>query len=292
MHAFINQEFVDYDKASVHVSDLSIHRGYGVFDFLKVVDGQPVFMPRYIERFSQSAATLRLRLPMPAAELKKVVHELIQRNGLPGTTGVKLILTGGYSPDGYQPSPEANLIITQQQLTLPGEEVYEHGIRVITHDYVRELPAAKTINYSMGIWLLDKIRKAEAADVLYCQRGVVSEFPRCNFFLVKKNGAVVTSEKNVLHGVTRRHVLELAEQHYRSAEATITLDDIREAREAFLTSTTKRIIPIIKIDDIVIGQGKPGPVTQQLLQDLIRFEAGLQVTPPQPAEQDAALEDE
>jgi len=87
-------------------------------------------------------------------------------------------------------------------------------------------------------------------------------------------------------------VLELAEQHYRSAEATITLDDIREAREAFLTSTTKRIIPIVKIDDIVIGQGKPGPVTQQLLQDLIRFEAGLQVTPPQPAEQDAALEDE
>jgi D-alanine transaminase/branched-chain amino acid aminotransferase len=112
-----------------------------------------------------------------------------------------------------------------------------------------------------------------ASDVLYQKNGVVSEFPRCNFFIVKKNGTVITPADNILLGVTRGHVLKLAAQHYDAQTGDISLDDIRHAREAFLTSTTKRIVPIVQVNDVTIGDGKPGPVTISLLNHLINLEA-------------------
>jgi len=186
-------------------------------------------------------------------------------------SGVKMILTGGYSRDGYQPE-QPNLIITQQPLKLPASEQIEKGIKVITYEYVRDFPLAKTINYTMGIWLSKMVAEKGASDVLYCKDGVVSEFPRCNFFIVKKDGSVATPDKNILRGVTRMKILSLAAKHHRSESGKITLDDVRNAKEAFLTSTTKRIVPIVQIDDMIIGDGKPGPVTLSLLNHLINLE--------------------
>src|SRR5690606_31992860 len=121
-------------------------------------------------------------------------------------------------------------------------------------------------------WTQKKMIEQGAADVLYHMRGEVSEFPRCNFFLVKQDGTVATPSKNILHGVTRKHVLELAAKKFTVKEETITMDDVHQAREAFLTSTTKRIIPIVQVDDTLIGEGKPGTTTLTLLQDLIALE--------------------
>ena len=167
---------------------------------------------------------------------------------------------------------ESNLIITQQPFVLPANEQIEKGIKVITYEYVRDFALAKTINYTMGIWLSKLVADNNASDVLYYKNGVVSEFPRCNFFIVKKDGTVVTPAENVLLGVTRMQVLNLASKHYRCETTTVSLEDLRTAREAFLTSTTKRIVPIVQIDDIAIGNGKPGPVTISLLNHLIDLE--------------------
>jgi branched-chain amino acid aminotransferase len=270
MHAVVNNDSVPVSKALLHVSDLAVQRGYGVFDFFKIQDGHAYFINEYLDRFYRSAGIMRLPVPLERDKIIQIVYRLIEKNALK-ESGIKMVLTGGYSPDGYQPG-EPNLIMTHHPLSLPGEEQLRNGVKIITYDYVREIPEAKTINYTMGIWLSQDIKNAGAADVLYHKNGVVSEFPRCNFFIVRSDDTVVTPKQNVLHGITRKHVLELANRNYKAEENTLSLADVYEAREAFLTSTTKRIVPITQIDDKVIGNGKPGHVTHDLLEKLILLE--------------------
>ncbi|NDK56193.1 aminotransferase class IV [Pontibacter fetidus] len=270
LHAYINGNIQPYGEAFLHISDLSIQRGYGVFDFFKVQNGRPVFLADYLKRFYESARLMELTVPLPESELTGIINELITINNLP-LSGIKMILTGGYSDNGYDPTVP-NLIIQQQPLQLPTPEMIAQGIKVITHEHVRELPSIKTINYTMGIRLINKIKQAAASDVLYQKNDVVSEFPRCNFFIVMQDNTIVTPPENVLLGVTRKNVLALAARKYKSEERTITIADIAQAKEAFLTSTTKRILPIVQVDDVVIGNGKPGAITQELLQDLIGLE--------------------
>lgn len=270
LYAFVRGEILPLDNAFLHVSDLSIQRGYGVFDFLKVQDGRPLFRNEYIARFYESARLMGLSVPFSGDALKAAIDELILRNGLP-LSGIKIILTGGYSANGYDPA-EPNLIIIQQPLSLPDQAMIDKGIKVITHVYMREIPQAKTINYTMGIRLINEIKARGADDVLYQQDGVVTELPRCNFFIVKQDNTVATPAQDVLLGITRKRVLELAGRKYKTEEGIITLDDIFQAKEAFLTSTTKRILPVVQVDERIIGDGKPGPVSLSLLADLIPLE--------------------
>jgi len=270
LFVFLNDEIIALEKASLHVSDLSIQRGYGVFDFFKIKDGHAFFLDDYLERFYRSAEMMHLTMPYEMAKLKSIVYRVIEKNNL-ADSGIKMILTGGYSPDGYHPV-RPNLIITQHILSLPGQEILDNGIKVITHEYVRDLPQAKSINYSMGIWLIDKIKESKAADVLYHQQGVVSEFPRCNFFMVKGD-VVMTPSGAVLHGITRKNILKLSGRKYHIEEGVITLDQLAGASEAFLTSTTKRVVPIVQVDEMPIGNGRPGPVSRALLSDLVALEA-------------------
>ncbi len=270
MYVYLQNQIIPAEKALLHISDLSIQRGYGIFDFFKIKDGHGFFLDDYLKRFYNSAQTMHLKVPHQTDELKSIINQLIKKNNI-AESGIKMILTGGYSEDGYQPA-DPNLIITQHPLTLPGKEQIEKGVKIITYDYVRDLPAAKTINYSMGIWLIDTIKKEKAYDVLYHKDNIVSEFPRCNFFIVKKDNTVVTPANNILRGITRKNILKLAAHRYASSEEPITLEDIYQAKEAFLTSTTKRIVPIVQINDTLIGDGKPGSMSLSLLDDLIALE--------------------
>lgn len=270
LYAFINEELTPLEEAFLHVSDLSIQRGYGIFDFLKFNGNQPLFINNYLDRFYNSAKLMELPLNYSREALKSMATTLALHNGLE-QSGMKLILTGGYSEDGYNPGPP-NLIILQKPLILPDQAKVRKGIKVITSEYAREMANAKTINYTMGIRLINLIKEKSAEDVLYHRKGEVLEFPRCNFFLVKQDDTVVTPASGVLAGITRMNVLELAGKKYKVIEETVTLSDIAQAKEAFLTSTTKRILPIVQIDDSVIGDGKPGSITLALLDDLINLE--------------------
>jgi branched-chain amino acid aminotransferase len=268
LYVFFRDAIVPEEKALVHVSDLAIQRGYGIFDFFKIQNGHPFFLPDYLDRFYASADVMRLKVPYDRAQLTGIIYSLIEKNKLP-SSGIKMLLTGGYSPDGYQ-VVAPNLILTQQPLTLPPPSQIEKGVKIITHPYVRDIPEVKTINYSMGIWLTQKTAQQNATDVLYQNAGLVSELPRSNFFIVKKDNSVWTAAGNVLRGVTRKNILGLSS--HVIGEGEVSLQDAYEAREAFLTSTTKRIVPIVQIDDHVIGDGKPGAVSLGLLKELVRLE--------------------
>ena len=269
--AFINGEFLEEKNACLHVSDLSIQRGYGVFDYCRTINQLPVYLDDHIERFFHSAEIMHLQIPVSRKELTSYIHQLIQKNSI-SVSGIRMLLTGGYSHDGYE-LLQPNLILMQHPLVLRSTDGFEKGIKVITHEYVREFPAAKTINYSMGIWLQQKIKDNHAVDVLYHQHGEVSEFPRSNFFIVTKDDVIVTPSKNILRGITRNKILGLASKEFAVEERVITFNDIRVAKEAFMTSTTKRVLPIVQIDNINVGNGGPGIISSVLDKQLQKEES-------------------
>jgi D-alanine transaminase/branched-chain amino acid aminotransferase len=270
MYSFFNNEFLPAEKAHIHVSDLATQRGYGIFDFFKVVNGRLLFIEDYLDRFYRSAELMRLPVPIVRQELKRSIGELIEKNGVENA-GIKMILTGGYSPDGYEIGTP-NLIITQHALSMPTQSVIEIGLKVITHEYVRDIPTVKTINYLMGIWLQQKIKEHRAADVLYHINGLVSEFPRCNVFIVQNDNEVITPASRVLCGITRKNILNFSGKNYRVTEKDFSLDELLNAKEVFLTSTTKRVLPVVQVNEVVIGTGKPGSVSLNILNDLIELE--------------------
>jgi D-alanine transaminase/branched-chain amino acid aminotransferase len=271
MYTYLNDTFVPEEKAFLHVSDLAIQRGYGIFDFFRVIDNYPLFIEDYLERLYHSAAEMHLAIPFREDQLKAIIFELIRKNNIP-ESGIKVILTGGYSPDGYQLADKSNLIISQKAMMFPPPVFPEKGIKIITHEYLRDKPHVKTINYVVGIWIQNKVREANAADVLYYYDGVVSEFPRCNFFIVNRDKTVVTPGENILEGITRKHVLALATKKFKVEIRDVSLEEALHAKETFMTSTSKRIVPITLIDDHVIGDGKPGAVTRELFGDLVTLE--------------------
>ncbi len=256
--ASINNEIVKLQDARLHISDLSIQRGYGVFDFLKTTNHIPLYLEDHLARFYYSAQKMRLSVNLLPNELKSTLYTLIKKNDL-AASGIRITLTGGYSPDGYQLAPP-NLIITQQPLT---SIVSPKEIALITYPYQRDLYDVKTINYTMGIWLQPLIKEKGADDVLFYSNDAVSECPRANFFIVDKDNNLITPTHNILKGVTRKKILEVARPFYPVKEGNITLTDIRNAKEAFITSTTKQIVSVKKIDGIPVGNGT-NPVSQHL----------------------------
>jgi D-alanine transaminase/branched-chain amino acid aminotransferase len=125
----------------------------------------------------------------------------------------------------------------------------------------------------MGIWLLPEIAQAKADDVLYCWQDDVHECPRSNVFIVNGQNEVLTPIHGILHGITRRNVLHLSREIFPTHETDITREMLYNAREIFITSTTKRIMPVTKLDGELVGDGRPGPVSKKLMASLQESEA-------------------
>lgn len=273
MIAFINNQFVEESKATLGITDLSIQRGYGVFDFFRTSNFIPLFLDDYLDRFFKSAVALRLQPRHSREELKKIIGEMIRQNKI-ADAGFRMILTGGYSTDSYEPA-SPNFIIIRERIQMSDKEKFDKGINIILHEYMRDLPRAKSINYLMGVYLQQKVKQQKADDVLYYKDNCILEFPRSNVFVVTKDRTVVTPAENVLHGITRLKVLELARKKYSVEERAITKEELRNAAEVFLTSTTKRIIPVLTIDNKIVGNGKPGEITISLYESFLKMEKSL-----------------
>lgn len=257
----LNGEIVKASQAQLHVSDLALLRGYGLFDFFRVESGVPLFLEDYFARFYRSAEKLGLEVPVSKEELESLVFKLLDVNG-EGDTNVRLLLTGGYSDDGFTPA-EPNLIALQHERKDYDPKLFEEGAALITHAYVRDMPEVKSTNYATAVRLIPKMKKANAVEVLYHDEGRVAETSRANIFIVDQEGILVTPGEGILEGITRKRILELAEDRAVETRA-ISLDEVLGAQEVFITSTTKGAMPISEIDGRVIGQGRAGEVTKQL----------------------------
>ena len=258
----VNGEIVPVAQARLGAADLGLLRGYGVFDYFRVVRGTPLFIDDYLARFERSVNLLNMELPVTLAELKRHIHELIEANSA-SEAGVRLLLTGGYSPDGFTPA-EPNLVVLEHPLTPPDEERYRRGSNLTVYEYVRDIPEVKTTNYAVAIQQLPQQRAADAIDVLYHQQGRVSETSRSNIFIVKA-GVILTPGERILRGITRKQILHLARERFEVQETEITLEDVYSADEVFITSSVKGVMPIVKVGESVIGSGQPGDVSRQLV---------------------------
>jgi branched-chain amino acid aminotransferase len=265
---FLNDAFVEEEKASLHFRDLSFQRGYGIFDFFRLIGNAPLFLEDHLDRFFSSAEKMHLEPPVDRADFKTIISQLIQKNDLPGT-GIRLSLTGGYSEDGFTLA-RPNLVISQHYFTLPTKEQLQTGIKLISHPYQRQLSQIKTIDYLMAIWLQPLRIKHNADDILYHQNGVVSECPRSNFFLVTTDEKIITPLDDVLKGITRKKLLDMAGRHYPVEQRAVTMDDVKAAREAFITSTTKQILPVRQIDQVQFGKHDIADHLQQLFTAFIK----------------------
>lgn len=259
IYAYLNGQFISENEASLSISDLAIQRGYGIFDFLKILNGNPVFLDDHLDRFYGSAADMFLKPPVKKAQLKKVIAELIKLNQMPNA-GIKITLTGGDSPDGYGIG-NPNLII-QQSPFLYNTQIFEDGISLVTYEHQRQLPHIKTIDYLFAIYLQHYLKDYGADEVLYHYQNEITECPRANFFIVTRNNEVITPAKNILSGITRKKILQIFPLNIR--EGTITLKDVANAKEAFITSTTKNVLPVLSINGQQVGEGKPGEITRQI----------------------------
>ena len=180
---------------------------------------------------------------------------MIKKNAA-NNTGVRITLTGGNSDDGYQLG-KPNLVIAFRPFNPLTDEQFQQGIKIITYQHQRQLPHVKTIDYIMGVWLQPLLKQNKVDDVLYHTNGFVTETPRSNFFIVTEDNSIVTPAKNMLNGITRNKLIEAAKTKFIVEERDITFAEIKKAKEAFITSTTKVILPIRQIDDYILPIDNP-----------------------------------
>jgi branched-chain amino acid aminotransferase len=147
---------------------------------------------------------------------------------------------------------------------------FEKGIRLVTFEHQRQLPYVKTIDYLQAIRLQQFIRQNNAGDVLYQSASGIGECPRSNFFIVTNNDEIITPDKNILHGITRKKILQLT--GFNTTAAAIYPEQITTVKEAFITSTTKIILPVLNIDGHTIGDGKPGSMTREIFKRLLTLQ--------------------
>ncbi|WP_111629126.1 aminotransferase class IV [Larkinella arboricola] len=264
MYGYFNGSILPVEQISFGVTDLGLLRGFGLFDYFRTYNGRPFQWDWYWERFANSAAKMHLPVPINKDEAHRVVMELIDKSNLPDIA-VRFVMTGGYSPDSIS-IVRPNLLMIAEEIHPTPLNQYDDGIKVILDEYVREMAEVKSTDYKRVILLAEAIRSARASDVLYHKNGEISELSRSNVFIFKGD-RLITPNRHILHGITRRTVMHLAQNDFEVEEGPVSLTDLYDADEAFTTSSTKKVLPIVQISDLTIGDGKPGQRTRFLLDE-------------------------
>jgi D-alanine transaminase/branched-chain amino acid aminotransferase len=256
---YFNGEIVAAEETKIHISDLAFLRGYGIFDFLRAINGQPVFIEDHLDRFETAAKIMGLTIPESRETLREIIAEIIRLN--PNELlGIKMILTGGYSPDGFTPAEKSNFLVTAKPFVFSDPAL---GQKLMSYEYQREIPEVKTLSYIPPIKMLPKLRAMQADDFLYFKDGLISESSRSNVFIVRKQN-VITPKTGILPGITRKYVMKACQGIFELEERDVTLAETVTADEVFITSSNQRIVPVIQIDNQVINDGQPGVITKKL----------------------------
>lgn len=268
MKCIFNGQIKDQSEVSLPIHDIALVRGYGIFDFFRLSGGVPLFIDDHLDRFYRSAERARLTLPVEREELLGLLNVMFELNSMP-VSGVRLILTGG-TGNGPYAIGEPNFIITQESFSFPTHEMLANGVKLITHDYLRDLPEIKTINYMTGIWLQQRIAKAGAFDVLYVHQGKVHELTRSNIFIINSHDQIVTPNQQVLYGITRKQLIRslgIVE------ERPIPLEELAKAKEVFATGTGKKVLPICAINDWQYSSASEDSRTREIMELFDHIEA-------------------
>jgi len=271
LYCFAQNQISLLENAGVPVGDLLVQRGYGIFDYLRVANNKPLFIEDHLDRLFNSAKMMRLNIAQSKEDLKKMVAELIDKNNIP-FSGIRLIIAGGDAPDGYTISAP-HLIIIQQPLDAPPTQISAKGIHLVSHFYQRQLAEVKTTDYLMAIHLQAWMKRVGGDDILYYNNDSVSECPRSNIFMVSQDNTIVTPAKNMLKGITRKNIITVAQANgLKIEQRDISLSEMKKAKEVFISSSTKRIIPVSGLDEQKFSLVGPNSLSAQIFDYLLALE--------------------
>ncbi len=272
---WINGQLYDRENATISVYDHGLLYGDGVFEGMRIYGGKVFRLGEHLERLWHSAKAIWLEIPISRDELAEAVNETIGVNGLDDGY-VRLIVTRGAGTLGLDPNRtrDPQVIVIVDRIELYPKEYYRKGLEIVTVSTIRNHPAAlspriKSLNYLNNI--LAKIEGQQAGCVealMLNHKGEIAECTGDNIFLVK-SGELQTPpiDAGILEGITRAVVMELAEEAgIRVRELPLTKHDVYIADECFLTGSAAEVVPVVKVDSRMIGDGLPGPLTQQLSQ--------------------------
>ena len=277
---FMNDKLVSKEEATVSVYDHGLLYGDGVFEGIRVYGRKVFLLGDHVDRLYESANAIRLTIPMTREEMADAVNRTVAANNIDNGY-VRLVVTRGAGYLGLDPRKTSNpqIIIIADTIELYPEEIYREGMKLVTASTIRNhagalSPRIKSLNYLNNI-----LAKMEGADggspeaLMLNHKGEVAECSGDNIFIVKK-GVIRTpsTDSGILEGLTRNTVIRLArESGYEVQENQMVRHDIYVADECFLTGSAAEIVPVVSLDKRVIGDGKPGPVTQDLLRKFQEF---------------------
>jgi len=262
-YVILNGDFMEYDKAVVPISDLAIQRGYGIFDFFRIQDGAFLFSEFYLDRFYRSMKRSGFDFPYYRSDVHNMVISLMQKNEAPNSY-IKLIVTGGNSPNGFLPGEKPNFMIINHEINVWDNNLFSKGANLISDEFMRTFPLVKSTNYFNAVRLAPKMKKYDAVDVLYHHDSKVHETSRANVFMIK-NDKIYTPNKKILEGITRKRFIKAAKSEFDLEYKSFSFKKLLKADEVFITSTTKDVMPIVRIDKHKIGKGKTGKVCKKLI---------------------------
>jgi D-alanine transaminase len=268
--AYVNGRYVPHREAAVHVEDRGYQFADGVYEVTAVKDGRLVDEDRHLQRLARSLGELRIRPPMSEAALKLVSRELLRRNRIRDGI-IYLQVTRGVArrDHPFPATAEPALVMTAKRTKGPPAKAVAEGIRVITVPDQRWARCdIKSIALLPNVLAKQRAREAGAFEAWQVDRdGNVTEGTSTNAWIVTAAGEVVTRKADaaILNGVTRLAVLDIiAREGLRLVERPFSVAEAKAAHEAFLTSTTSFVLPVVAIDETRIGDGQPGPLTRRL----------------------------
>lgn len=263
-YGYINGKIIAGDKMLVSSYDIGILRGYGIYEGITTHNNKPFYLKAHLKRFRSSAKKLDIKIPCSDKEITKIIDSLVMKNGFE-RTNLRMILTGGETISGieYDQNKPTFYILAEQWKPIP-PETYTAGAKIITEEHRRFMPEIKSTNYINAVRLQKKRKASKAIEILLVSNGEVLECSTSNIFMFKGKN-LITAKKDVLPGITKKAVMDVAEKNFKIEERKISLDELLKADEIFITSSYKDIVPIVKIDKKRIGSGKVGENTKKLM---------------------------
>ena len=262
---YIDGEFVTEDNAKLSAKDITVLRGYGVFDFMITYNRRPFFMEEHVTRLENSAREIGLTLNHSNKEICDIIVETIAKNPHHNESNVRIVYTGGISPDGVTPQGNGILMVMVTPKYVLPEWWYNDGAAIITVDMERFIPTSKSTNYLSAVFAQQEAHKVGAIEAIYVDREKrVLEGTTTNIFCFKGN-TLITPPDGILPGITRGVVLNLVKDFFTVEQRHIDLSEISDMDEIFLSASNKEIVPIIKVNDMTIASGRPGERARKVM---------------------------
>ncbi len=282
-YAYVNGRYVAHRDAAVHIEDRGYQFADGVYEVVTVKDGRLVDAKAHMDRLDRSLKEMQIGWPVSRPVMQMIMGELIRRNGLRDGL-VYMQVTRGVAPRNHSfPNPEVRpaLVMTTKRLAFDRMPKFTEGVCVITATDERWARRdIKTISLLPNC--LNKQKATEAgcyeAWQIDPRDGTVTEATASNAWIVTEEGELVTrpATHRILNGITRLTILKIAEEEgVPFVERAFTPEEAKRAKEAFVTSATSFVTPVVKIDDTPIGDGKVGPICRKLLAGYNEYAAGL-----------------